>query len=533
MERLSSVQSRLATWGEEVAEHFQAKREFGNYQGRPDLGHVESGAVVTVDSFYSTINTEADSLYWTLNEVAVQAEPGPCPGYVTFYLSTNTPNLTGIFARTNETNWQRVPFIWTAPLHQGQNQFRFRSCNTIGIMGRVTEVAINYVLGSNELNVTTNGGMPVMSPHQFLYEDYVHPELTSLRQAYRLDEKLATTGADWERLIPLRTWLKGLWIHGQPLRLPPWNARFIIERGMKGIERFHCVHYSVSFVQCCLSLGYVVRMVNLHRGIAEDCEPGKEQQHEPPCDEHVVTEIWSNDLGKWVLFDVDYDCHYVHDGVVLNCLEIKNLLQAGRASEIKMCSGPHTALEMGDQTLAKRLSFYRHLSFLMRNNFLTDPEGPIRVAHLTDDQTPPILWWYGEDMMWRRNIMGPVHVAKPYKQTTSVLNDGRLHTAWASDDAPTQHWAKVEWEKPVDVSCVVIHWADRVGVFRTSSQYRIEVLLDSGWETVVKVDKNREQPWNVHEFPMVSTTGVRVVQSLGGGHPLHPNRMWLRQIQVF
>ena len=57
----------------------------------------------------------------------------------------------------------------------------------------------------------------------------------------------------------------------------------------------------------------------------------------------------------------------------------------------------------------------------MRNNFLSDAQGPIRIAHLIDDSTPPILWWYGEDMMWRRHLMGPVHVAKPYKQTTSVL----------------------------------------------------------------------------------------------------------------
>jgi len=129
--------------------------------------------------------------------------------------------------------------------------------------------------------------------------------------------------------------------------------------------------------------------------------------------------------------------------------------------------------------------------------------------------------------------MGPVHVAKPYKQTTSVLNDGRLHTAWASDDLPTEHWVQVEWEEPIDVSSVVIHWADRLGVFRTSQKYRIEVLIDNRWERVAAVDANPEQAWNVHEFSTKSITKIRVVQSVDGGHALHPNLMWLRQIQVF
>ena len=533
MERLSDVVLRLGSWREEIAQYFQPGHEYGDLEGKVSLAHAGSGAVVKVDSFYSTLNTEAENLYWSLNEISVRAESGPTLGHAVFHLSTNTPNLESILVQADEGPWHVIPTIWVVALGQGKNRFRFRSRNTVGVLGRIAEVVADYDCQSGNTVFTYSGAAPVLSPHQFAYEDYLHPGLQFLRDEYQLDAKLATEGADWERLIPLCTWLKGLWIHGQPLRLPPWDARHIIERGMKGVERFHCVHYSISFTQCCLSLGYVVRMVNMHRGIAEDCVPGQEQQHTPPCDEHVVTEIWSNDLGKWVVFDVDYDCHYRHGGVVLNCLEIHELLIAGRAGEIEMCAGPHTAAEMGDQTLAKRLSFYGHLSYIMRNDFLSDPLGPIRVAHLVDDDTPPILWWYGEDMVWRHHLMGPVHVAKPYKQVTPVLNDGRLHTAWASDDLPVDHWVEIQWPKPQEVSCVVLHWADRNGVVRTSREYRIEVLWDQKWQMVAEVSGNREQSWNVHQFPTVSTTRVRVLQPAGCGHALHPDMMWLRQVQVF
>ena len=148
--------------------------------------------------------------------MAVRAELGSSPAYVVFYISTNTPNLAGVFAQIDKGEWQPVPSIWSVPLRPGQNRFCFHSRNTAGVIGRATEVLVDYDPSSNAMTAAINGGRPVVSPHQFIYEDYLHPELVSLREAYRLDEKLAAVGADWERLIPLRTWLKGLWIHGQP-----------------------------------------------------------------------------------------------------------------------------------------------------------------------------------------------------------------------------------------------------------------------------------------------------------------------------
>lgn len=536
MERLSNMKFRLDAWRQEVADYFQIGDELGGLDGRQNLAHRKFGSTVRVDSFLSTTNTDSvDALYWTLNQVLVHVKPLKNDGLIHFSLSSNMPYLERYEVAMDGQHWIPISPEWMSAVPSRSATLGFRAVNTAGIPGPSTtvELEVEQEGGSPRVNWKVLGGDVVASPLEFRYEDYGHPELERLRKKYQLGRKLDHSAIDIDRLIPLRTWLKGLWIHGQPLRLPPFNAHYIMERGMRGVEQFHCVHYSVSFVQCCLSLGIQARMVNLHRGIAEDCQPGQEQLHNPPCDEHVVVEIWSNDLQRWVVFDVDYDCHYTHAGTLLNCQEIHALLLAGKSDEITMCEGPLTQSEMKEQSLTKRLSYFRHYSVLLRNNFLSDGSGPVPIAHLTDDQTEPILWWYGEDMVWRHHFMGPVHVAKPYKDETIVLNDGRLHTAWASNNSPTEHWIEVSWPEDVNISTVVIHWADRLGGFQTSTSYQIEVWEAGVWKVVASLDSNTQRGWNVHDFPEVVTSKLRVVQRAGGGYVENPHIMWVRQVEVF
>lgn len=531
MDRLAKPELRLEAWREEVAEYFQQGDEYGSLAGRPNLAHPRFGTKISVDSYFSTINTEnVSDLYWTLNQVEVKVEVKQSERLVEFQLTSNMPNLAHYEVSHKGWPWTEVAAEWKTFIPDQKAEFQFRAVNSLGVPGPATSVQLCPV--GEELECRVLGQKIIKSPLPFKYENYTHPELVRLRSKYRLDEKLGEDELDVLRLVPLVTWLKGLWVHGQPLRLPPFNAHHIIERGSRGLEQFHCVHYSVSFVQSCLSLGIPARMVNLHRGIAEDCVPGNEPNHDPPCDEHVVVEVWSNDLLKWVVFDVDYDCYYTVNGELLNCQDIHSLLLAGKDHEIQMCAGPLTASEMKEQTLAKRLSYYRHYSVILRNDFLSDPHGPVRIAHLVDDQTEPILWWFGEDMVWRHHLMGPVHVAKPYKNQTRILHDGRLHTAWASSDAATDHWIEISWPEAVTVSTVIIHWADRQG-FQTSRKYRVEVWQNETWRTVSASEFNQEHAWNRHDFDDIETTRVRIVQPPGGGSIRNPNVLWVRQVQVF
>ena len=67
---------------------------------------------------------------------------------------------------------------------------------------------------------------------------------------------------------------------------------------------------------------------------------GRETDIDAPCDEHVVNEVWLDDLGKWVMMDVDFDIHYAQSGQPLNALEIHRALMDDKLDQLEVCEGP-------------------------------------------------------------------------------------------------------------------------------------------------------------------------------------------------
>ncbi|GGM02898.1 discoidin domain-containing protein [Dactylosporangium sucinum] len=375
----------------------------------------------------------------------------------------------------------------------------------------------------------------------FPAEPVDEPTLAELRSRFPLAE-VAGDGDDVSKAVRLRDWIKSLFRHLTPFRMPEWNGLLILDRGSRGVENFICVHYSVALVQSCLAIGMQARMVNLHRGIADNYVIGDEAVADPPVDEHVVIEVWSAELGKWVMMDTDFDCHYERGGVAMSAWDIHNAFIDGELDAVVCRRGPHSMsfnaygerLPDEDRFFAETLpSYYAHVSVLMRNTFLSDPDGPVTVAHLTDARTAPILWHRGSDLRLQPHLMGPVVVAGPYQDTTPILTDGNLRTGWASSDAETGHWAEVTLPGPRVLGRVVLHWPEYALYYRASQQYRIEARIDGAWRTVAEVAQPVEAPYSLHDLDAVVVTAVRVVQPAGGGFREHPNRLWLNQVELY
>lgn len=384
-------------------------------------------------------------------------------------------------------------------------------------------------------------GLVELANLPFAVEAPDNPTLTELRERFRLDH-VSGRGDDVERAVRLRDWLKSLFPHRTPYRMPPWNALLILDRASRGVDAFICVHYSVALVQCCLATGMQARVVNLHRGIAEHYRIGDEAVADPPVDEHVVVEVWSAEHQKWVMLDPDFDCHYEQDGVPLSAWEIHEALDAGGLEAVACGRGPHSTsfnalgerLDDEEEFFAKVLpSYYRHVSVLMRNDFLSDPDGPVTVAHLVDDRTDPILWHSGSDNRLQPHLLGPVVVAQPYQDSTPVLTDDNLHTSWSSAETDAQHSVVVTLPGTRMLASVVLHWPEYRTRYRTSRTYRVQALVDGRWTTFADVADQREAPYTLHEHHAGSADAVRVVQEPGGGSEEFPSRLWLCQVEVF
>ncbi len=384
------------------------------------------------------------------------------------------------------------------------------------------------------------GGVVRPTTIPFAVEAADHPVLRQLRERFDLDA-VAGDGTDLERMVRLRDWIKSLFPHYIPYRMPEWNALVILDRGARGVERFICVHYSVALVQCALALGLQGRVVNLHRGIAADYRIGDEAVADPPVDEHVVAEIWSREVGGWVMMDTDFDCHYERDGRPASALDIHDAFVSGRVEELTPRRGPHsqsfTALaeDIGDDSdfFARELpSYYAHVSVLMRNDFLSDPDGPVTIAHLVDEHTEPILWHRGSDNRLQPHLMGPVVVATPWTDRVALLTDGVLTTSWASTDAPVPHQVELAWERPLEIARVVLHWPEHAGTYRTSRRVHLVADHGHGWSDLTTVEIDPEAPFTVVDLDPVSLVALRVRQEPGDGSTGFPDRLWLTQVVV-
>jgi len=385
--------------------------------------------------------------------------------------------------------------------------------------------------------------------YAFRRENHAHPGLTELRSRFALDV-VTSTGSELERAVRLRSWVNAQWTHGIPLAYPPYDSLVILERA-RGGEQFLCMHYAVVLVQCCLALGIQARVVNLHRGVADTYPIGDEAAVEPAVDEHVISEVYCSDARRWVVMDPDFDCHFEQNGEPLSAWEIHRAYLFGEQLVAVKGPGaaPYDALLAGDRagpllgaeradesakgewyerTLA---SYYAHVSLLMRNDFLSDPDGPVPILHLVDERTPPIVWLAGEDVRLRRDLLGPLAVARPFADRTPILTDGGDESSWASEDTAADHWVELTLPLPVAIEAIALHWPERHGRFQTSRSYRVEVRTRDDWRKVAHVDGNPERPWVVHDVdPATVVDAVRIVQPPGGGSRSHPNRLWLTQV---
>lgn len=149
---------------------------------------------------------------------------------------------------------------------------------------------------------------------RFKFDSYDNPKLTELRTRYRLDEVVAPGKDEFDRQVLLMDWT-----HQQFKKFgqPSTAARGALEI-LKAIDQGHtffCSQYAQVLVSGAASLGWVDRPLALrrHQGVAKV----------GGSTEHSVTEIWSNQYRKWVMFDPTSNLYVEKDGVPQNSYEIR------------------------------------------------------------------------------------------------------------------------------------------------------------------------------------------------------------------
>lgn len=139
------------------------------------------------------------------------------------------------------------------------------------------------------------------------------PDLVALRKKYELDEIVAGTGDDYDRLQRMLKWVHERWQHtgdNTPSRPDPLT---ILAEAAEG-KRFRCVEYATVTAGCAQALGMPARTLGLKREDAETAKSGAG---------HLVAEVWLASRKKWVFADGQWDAIPEKDGVPLNAVEFQ------------------------------------------------------------------------------------------------------------------------------------------------------------------------------------------------------------------
>ena len=242
-----------------------------------------------------------------------------------------------------------------------------------------------------------NGSLPTRS-FPFHFEHLDHPSLEELRQHYHLDDVVSHAKTEFDRIIALRQWVRGQWDFGLSYRqhepfIRALNALEILKAAESGV-RFHCAYEATVLIQCALSLGILARRLVIRKNF----------HHQESNNGHRTSEVWSNELQKWVVMDATFNCHYVHEGKPMSAYDIHQAWMEGRCGEITVMDGdpPPAQLSRPWKYSAEDLAQfstsyptrlmprYYQIALEMQNNWLSsDGECPWLVW--TEPPCPPIL----------------------------------------------------------------------------------------------------------------------------------------------
>ncbi|MDQ7774023.1 MAG: hypothetical protein RDU13_10950 [Elusimicrobiales bacterium] len=197
------------------------------------------------------------------------------------------------------------------------------------------------------VTVSENNGRWVVASHQAVEEDFAHPSLARLREREKL-QNLKAGRSQLETMVALRGWARRQWEPGQKFRYPPWDALEILDLARRGNRGF-CAQFGVVYAQAAMALGLHARYIDIVG--------------------HFVTEVWSDELGKWVVMDPYVDLHYERNGVPLNARELCEVHWGGKEAEVFKVGSDwkKTRAEKKD------LELYRKYALYLRSNQLANP----------------------------------------------------------------------------------------------------------------------------------------------------------------
>ena len=104
---------------------------------------------------------------------------------------------------------------------------------------------------------------------------------------------------------------------------------------------------------------------------------------------------------------------------------------------------------------------------------------------------------------------------------------------WISEPTNTEHWVRLDWPEPCEVSRLIICWMTFGGL---PTAYKIQYRQENGpadpWTDIGTAWREAASAYEVIDFAPVKTRSVRVLQRANGGNHLTPTMMGMSEIEI-
>lgn len=347
-----------------------------------------------------------------------------------------------------------------------------------------------------------NNGRIVQSSYPFSYENLNHLDLKKYREDHKLDQIVKGANTEFEVMMRLLNWA-----YRVPLRSEAYSWNWndvtvspVIDEGT-GMPRLNgpffkgrrmvemCLYPNQALIGALLSMGYQARHINIH----SEGESG-----------HEVTEVWSNQLNKWIYMDSTRDYYYFdpETGIPFNLLEIHKLLAAAmpRAETWERPFAPEFGEELvktlkvgqrqGNNPFSIQggggthiLEIMGHFRIIPRNDFLSKPL-PVPV------HTGDTMWGWDGFLNWYDDIFPKRDEYQRYTNRESdfyqPLNQAKIYL----NETNKSGILKVEVDAFTPGGFDGFLVATKDGEWQNQSQKSWDWTLQSGLNTIKVCTKN-------------------------------------------
>ena len=156
----------------------------------------------------------------------------------------------------------------------------------------------------------------IRSSFPFEYERPTFDRVKKFRSRMKLDRVVGDARTEFEKMLRIKGWVAKQWnwhLLKPEQDIMEWDANRIMTPGANGtVEGGFCLHYAIVLMQALQSFGFPARVVSVDYSVWGG---------------HEVVEVWSNDYGKWIFLDANFDTYFADPttGIPLSVLEMHNL----------------------------------------------------------------------------------------------------------------------------------------------------------------------------------------------------------------